>query len=238
MRGKNFLVWIEIGKWSALVRIMLAVFLTVAMMLSSGIARASESSMSDSDSYTVTWLAKADAAELAARSGGLSHTTSGIEPDIDDVQAAVVSDGTDSIIFVSYGLSIDNGKRSFIGQYVDQEGNLGQTVEVVYSSQGMSVWNNGAQIDMMDMTVKLGNIQRQARDDRPMSAQGHSACWWLYKYAQGRVAWGTLVAAVGGVAALFTGQTGLVIAAAGGLEAAQGGISQWVVSLFCPASEA
>lgn len=169
---------------------------------------------------------------------GLSHTTSGIEPDIDDVQAAVVSDGTDSIIFVSYGLSIDNGKRSFIGQYVDQEGNLGQTVEVVYSSQGMSVWNNGAQIDMMDMTVKLGNIQRQARDDRPMSAQGHSACWWLYKYAQGRVAWGTLVAAVGGVAALFTGQTGLVIAAAGGLEAAQGGISQWVVSLFCPASEA
>ena len=214
------------------IAIVLAMCAIVAFANPPASAQASEIATND---FTVVPLSSSEARTVAAKSTALSDTSSGIVPNSEDVEGVTISDGTDSVTFVSYGLGTTDGQRSFIGQYFDQAGNAGQVVEVVYSADGKSrVWDNGK---VADATAMKSTVQAQAQYN-VSAIGGHSTCWWLYKYTEGEIAWGTFVAAVGGVAALFSGPIGAAIVAAGGLKAAQGGLNKWVVSLFCPSSEA
>lgn len=207
----------------------------LALVLASGATSARAAEPVPSDTVTTETLTPAVAKALAATSSTITTTTSGIAPDRSDIQGFTIGDAQDTTSFVSYGLGTVDGQRSFIGQYFDAHGNAGQTVEFVYVSvEQVHVWVDGVSVDP---TLAALSDESDAASTQAAGID-RTPCWWLYKYAQGQVAFGALVAAVGGVTALFTGPVGAAIAAAGGLGAAQGGINVWVVSLFCPASEA
>ncbi|TFD03669.1 MULTISPECIES: hypothetical protein [unclassified Cryobacterium] len=171
-----------------------------------------------------------------------------LEADLPDQAASTyVLDPTDVegwsipgvVSFVSVGLdSPQTEVRSFLGAYFDTDGAQISTVEIAYHTDAtMTSWTNGVKIDPADLNF-TGQSQVEGNSDSDtVSARAATStrdfCWYLNKYAEGEIAIGTLVAAAGGVAALFSGPVGGVIAAAGGLKAGLGVMYKWLISLWC-----
>lgn len=134
------------------------------------------------------------------------------------------------VTFASYDLDTpDSDRRSFIGVYLDKDGEQLSTVEIVYSAELSRAWTNGVELAQRAPNTQLP--QTRALPPRPTTPAGF--CWWLNKYADGEIALSALVAAAGGVTALFSGPAGAAIAAAGGLRGALAGGYKWFISLFC-----
>lgn len=215
----------------------------VLMMISGGVSAAhADSGQKEAQAAVATTsgptdllpLPRSEAAKLATSALPLPTAASGKKVNRLDVQGFTVGSGQTAVRFTSYGLGKSHGNRSFVGVFVDAVGATVQQVEVVYSAHSAPrVWLNG-------IAQASTSADGQGLADSPSVRAGikRTPCWYLYKYAQGQIAWGTLVAASGGVAALFSGPVGGAIAAAGGVQAATGGMNVWVVSLFCPASQA
>lgn len=141
------------------------------------------------------------------------------------------------VTFVSYELvDTDTASRSFTGAYVDTAGTTISTVDVVLNGETATAWSNGTQVDMTTLSAESAvpsSDDAAVSDAQAKVTTTRDFCWYLNKYAEGEIALGTLVAAAGGVTALFTGPVGAAIAAAGGLKAALGGMYKWLISLWC-----
>jgi hypothetical protein len=101
--------------------------------------------------------------------------------------------------------------------------------------KGAALLTNGEQIDPADLCNEPAAALPESSTEGLTAAAATTTrdfCWYLNKYAEGEIALGTLVAAAGGVTALFTGPVGAAIAAVGGLKAALGGMYKWLISLW------
>lgn len=190
-------------------------------------AKAAPQPRSKSASKAVRTSKMSDAqtkAELAASASKLKPQS---KESIDqtDAEGYQFTQGSKCGRFVSYGLGKASGHRSFIGAYKNKSGRVTSTVEVVFTgAKTAKVWVNGQRTQAASSSN--GTVH-------PMKYKRGSKCWWAYEYATGQVAWGGFVAAVGGASAIFDGPIGAIIAAAGGLESAKGGINVWVVDFVC-----
>lgn len=180
-------------------------------------------------------LTKAETTALLQKADLPHESASGYAIDATDIEGwripGVVS-------FVSLGLDSPQAEvRSFVGAYFDTAGTQISTVEVAYNADAsMTSWTNGEKINPADLGAESAprTVQAAAAETSATAATTtRDFCWYLNKYAEGEIALGTLVAAAGGVTALFTGPVGAAIAAAGGLKAALGGMYKWLISLWC-----
>jgi hypothetical protein len=195
-------------------------------------ANAAEAPTASNDQVTLT-DARADALLLEADIPAVP--ASGLRADPTDVEGWEIPG---VVSFVSVGLdSPQTEVRSFVGAYFSTTGVQISTVEVVYNTDNtMTSWTNGEKIDPADLCAESAvgvSDSTTAGVTTAAATTTRDFCWYLNKYAEGEIALGTLVAAAGGVTALFTGPVGAAIAAAGGLKAALGGMYKWLISLWC-----
>lgn len=177
-------------------------------------------------------LSAAEAAEVAATAAIPAVSPTGLPIDKSAVEGWRI-EGV--VIFVSYELQdADTSSRSLTGAYLDASGATVSTVDVVGSGESMQAWSNGARVDIAAQLNTPDSSQNGTNSaERAAPTTTRDFCWYLNKYAEGEIALGTLVAAAGGVAALFSGPVGGAVAAAGGLKAALGGMYKWLISLWC-----
>lgn len=203
---------------------LVAVFGAVPANAADGTASSEQVTLTDAQAETLLLTADIPAA-----------SASGLATDTTDVEGWEIPG---VVSFVSVGLdSPQTEVRSFVGAYFDTQGMQISTVEVAYNTDNtMTSWTNGERIDPADLCAEPAVAVSDSATAELTAAAATTTrdfCWYLNKYAEGEIALGTLVAAAGGVTALFTGPVGAAIAAAGGLKAALGGMYKWLISLWC-----